>query len=299
MRKVLDYLVYLIVRFISGFFQILPDSAVRCVGAVLGDLAFLVDSKHRKIALNNLSLAFGETYSDKERRAIARKNFVNLATNFVVFCRIPKLRRNTLAKTVKFHGTKPVMEALKRRNGVIFFLAHLGNWELMVTLPMLMKKTVYAIGKPLKNVYLDCWINEIREHFGLEIVSSRGAARTLLGLLRKNEMIGVLADQRARRREAVWIDFFGHPAPTLPTPAYFALKTGAAVIPVSHRREGNIHHITAHPAFKIVQTGNIKEDIVANTQRFHRFLEEEIRKDPTQWFWVHRRWQRKKRHKMR
>jgi len=299
LSKAFDFLVYLAARLAASFFQVLPEGIARGVGVFLGNLAYVADSKHRKIALNNLKLAFGDTYSDRERRAVARKNFINLATNFVVFCRIPKLQRNTLSKTVKFHGRKPVVDALERGKGAIFFLSHLGNWELMVTIPMLLRKTVYAVGKPLKNTYLDRWINEIREYFGVEIVSSRGAAKTLLRLLRENQMVGILADQRARRREAVWIDFFGHQAPTLPTPAFFALKTGAAVIPVSHRRQGKIHHITAHPAFEIVRTGDIKNDIILNTQRFHRFLESEIRKDPTQWFWVHRRWERKKRHNKR
>ena len=299
MRRVFDYLVYLTARVISGFFQFLPERMAMGVGTFLGHLAYLLDFKHRRIALDNLKLAFGDTYSERQRRAIARKNFVNLARNFVVFCRIPKIRRNTLAKMVKFHGKQPVMEALARGNGIIFFLAHLGNWELMVTIPMLIRETVYAVGKPLRNPYLDRWINEIREYFGLEIISSRGAAKALLGLLRQNKMVGILADQRARRRETVMINFFGHPAPTLPTPAFFALKTGAAVIPVSHRRDGTIHHITAHPAFEVTKTGDLKRDIVENTQRFHRFLEEEIRKDPAQWFWVHRRWQRREGHKRR
>ncbi len=299
MRKVLDYLVYLIARFVAGFFQVLPEGLALWVGKFLGNLAYFVDGKHRGIALKNLSLALGESHSEAERRCIARENFVNLATNFVVFCRIPKLRRNTLSKTVRFHGAKVVKDALKKGNGIIFFLAHLGNWELMVTLPMLMKQPVYAVGKPLRNGYLDRWINGIREYFGLHIVSSRGAARALFKLLRKNEMIGILADQRARRREAVWIDFFGHPAPTLPTPAFFALRTGAAVIPVSHRREGKIHHITALSPFEIVRTGDFEKDLLTNTQNFHRFLEDEIRKDPAQWFWIHRRWERKPRHRRR
>ncbi|RTZ91349.1 MAG: hypothetical protein DSY91_05155 [Deltaproteobacteria bacterium] len=158
---------------------------------------------------------------------------------------------------------------------------------------------LYAVGKPLRNPYLDRWIGEIREYFGVEIINSVGAAKAMLRLLRKNNMVGILADQRARQRDAVTINFFGHPAPTLATPAFFALKTGAAVIPVSHRRDGNVHHITAHPAFEITETGDMKEDIVVNTQRFHQFLEDEIRKDPAQWFWIHRRWQRREGHKRR
>ncbi len=287
------------VRAVAGFFQILPEGMARRVGAGMGYVAYAVDLKHRKIALDNLKLAFGDACPDAKRRAIARQNFVNLATNFVAFCRIPLLTENAISRKIRIHGKGYVEEARKEGKGIIFFLSHLGNWEILATAQLVWEYPLYAVGKPIRNPYLDRWIRGIRERFGLKLVSSKGAAKTLLRLLRENQMVAILADQRARRREAVTIDFFGQPAPTLPTPAFFALRTGAAVIPLTYTWEEGVYHITLHPPFDIVRTGDLRQDIVENTQRFHRFLEDEIRKDPAKWFWVHRRWKRKEGRKRR
>jgi len=260
-------------------------------------MAYFLDAKHRKIALSNLRLAFGGAYTREEIRTIARRNFVNLGTNFAMFCRIPRLKKDALTGFIKFHGLQHLKDAFAKGKGTLILLSHLGNWELMITIPRLLDLPFYAVGKPLRNRYLNRWITKTRESFNLGMISSQGGARTMFRLLKKNNTIGILIDQRARRRDAVMINFFGHPAPTLPTPAFFALKTGAAVIPVSHKREGNTDHIVFHPAIEIVRTGDIKQDIIANTQNFHTFLEAEIRKDPAQWFWVHRRWARKEKRK--
>ena len=291
--RIFSYAAYLFVRLIAFFFQILPESAARRAGGIVGSIAFFLDAKHRNIALSNLKLAFGNARTAAELHAIAKRNFVNLGTNFAVFCRIPRLKKDRLPEMIEFHGQQHLKEALAKGKGALVLLSHLGNWELLITLPLLMDIPIYAVGKPLRNRYLGRWITKMRESFNVRMISSQGAARTMFKLLRKNSVIGILIDQRARRRDAVWINFFGHPAPTLPTPAFFALKTGAAVIPVSHSRMENTDQITFHPAIDIVHAGDIKQDILTNTQNFHAFLEEEIRKDPAQWFWVHRRWARK------
>jgi len=295
--RIFSYAAYLFVRLIAVFFQILPESAARRAGGLLGGIAYFFDAKHRNIALSNLRLAFGGTYTEEKIHAVAKRNFVNLGTNFAVFCRIPRLKKDIFSEVIEFHGKEHLNDARGKGKGVLILFSHRGNWELLITLPLLMGIPIYAVGKPLRNQYIDRWITKMRESFNVRVVSSQGAARTMFKLLRKNSIIGILIDQRARRRDAVWINFFGHPAPTFPTPAFFALKTGAAVVPVSHTREGNIDHITFHPAIDIVRTGDIRQDILTNTQNFHTFLEEEIRKDPAQWFWVHRRWARKEKKK--
>jgi KDO2-lipid IV(A) lauroyltransferase len=45
----------------------------------LGRLWFRLDTRHRLIALNNLKLAWGDELAERERRNIARRNFMHLA----------------------------------------------------------------------------------------------------------------------------------------------------------------------------------------------------------------------------
>jgi KDO2-lipid IV(A) lauroyltransferase len=109
-------------------------------------------------------------------------------------------------------------------------------------------------------------------------------------------VVGILIDQRAKRSEGIWADFFGKKAPTTPGLAVLAMKTSAPVVPVFMVRNGfGKHRLIIQEPLRLVHTGDIKKDVEANTQLFNHTLESMIRQYPDQWFWVHRRWERKKR----
>jgi KDO2-lipid IV(A) lauroyltransferase len=108
-------------------------------------------------------------------------------------------------------------------------------------------------------------------------------------------MVGILIDQRAKRSEGIWVDFFGRKAPSTPALAVLAMRTGAPVVPVFMIRSGyGKHRLVIKKPLQLVDTGNIKKDVETNTQLMNQTLESMIRQYPDQWFWVHRRWERKK-----
>jgi KDO2-lipid IV(A) lauroyltransferase len=113
-------------------------------------------------------------------------------------------------------------------------------------------------------------------------------------------MVGILIDQREKRGEGIGVEFFGHNASTTPASAFFAMKTGAAVIPAyAIRLEGGRHRIVAEPPVELIETGDKAENIRINTQRHTAVLESIIRRIPDQWFWIHRRWERKEKDRTR
>jgi KDO2-lipid IV(A) lauroyltransferase len=113
-------------------------------------------------------------------------------------------------------------------------------------------------------------------------------------------MVGILIDQREKRGEGIGVQFFGENASTTPASAFFALKTGAAVMPAyAIRLEGGRHRIVAEPPVEMIVTGNKAEDLRLNTQRHTEVVESIIRRYPDQWFWIHRRWERKEKDRTR
>ena len=85
--------------------------------------------------------------------------------------------------------------------------------------------------------------------------------------------------------------FFGHDAMTAPGPTRLALKYGAPIVPVSTVRTGPARfRITFHQPFVPENTGDEAEDIRRSVQRITDFIEAQIRANPGQWFWQHRRW---------
>jgi KDO2-lipid IV(A) lauroyltransferase len=88
----------------------------------------------------------------------------------------------------------------------------------------------------------------------------------------------------------VLVPFFGRPAWTTPIIAEIAMKYGVPVVPAfAWWLPGHRYRMEIHPAFKL--EGELTaEQIVANTALLTRHIEEAVRRDPSQWFWVHRRW---------
>jgi KDO2-lipid IV(A) lauroyltransferase len=293
----ISFLIYLALRAFSLFVNLLPEGFALWCGEQLGRLFFCLDRGHRKVAFDNLHFAFGEEKSEEELLAIARRTFENLGMMAVEFFRIPRMDVETFKKRVKIEGLEEALRLLGKGKGALLLLSHFGNWEMMGIMSKLIGDSIMVIAKPMKkNKRIDQFITKIRNAAGLEVVSSIKASRTVLKALSRNRVVGILIDQRAKRSEGIWADFFGKKAPTTPGLAVLAMKTGAPVVPVFMVRNGfGKHRLIIQKPLELVRTGDIKKDVEANTQLFNHTLETMIRQYPDQWFWVHRRWERKKR----
>ena len=98
-------------------------------------------------------------------------------------------------------------------------------------------------------------------------------------------MLGVLIDQHAGDK-GVWTPFFGRLASTTPFPAVLAKKTGAALMPVSIVTSGIARWRVEVDDFIPSREASTAEI----TARINLSLEKQIRKNPSDWFWVHNRW---------
>ena len=90
----------------------------------------------------------------------------------------------------------------------------------------------------------------------------------------------------------MFCDFFGVLACTTAGVATLALRTGAVVLPgyLLWDEAARIHRLHFDAPIETINTGNQKEDVVANTARYTQALEAVIRRYPEQWLWIHRRW---------
>ncbi|MEL7113736.1 MAG: hypothetical protein AAGK93_12510, partial [Pseudomonadota bacterium] len=48
--------------------------------------------------------------------------------------------------------------------------------------------------------------------------------------------------------------------------------------------------VTVHPPFLPEQTGDTEDDVRKCVERITKIIEAEVRENPSQWFWQHRRW---------
>ncbi len=294
------YLTYLILKAFSIFINLLPEGFSLWMGRQFGKLAFMLDREHRNVALQNLRIAFGQEKSEEELRSIAKKTFQNLGMMAIEFFRIPRMDVEDFKRKLVVEGLDGAMGLRQKKRGALLLVSHFGNWELMGLMSKVIGNPIVVIAKPMKNRYVDQFITRIRQAAGLEVIPPEKASRKVIQTLAENRAVGILIDQRAKRSEGVSVDFFGRKAPTTPGLAMLALRTGAPVLPVFMIRDGfQRHRLLIKEPLELIHTGNVKKDVEANTQLINHTLESMIRQYPDQWFWVHRRWERKKKARKR
>ena len=257
----------------------------------LGRIWFQVDRRHRKIALNNLKIAWGDELGESERRTIALRNFIHLAQVLLELPYLKKLTPEKLDGFVAFDGIEHFKDALQKGRGVLLLASHFGNWELMALAFSLRYRPIHIVVRPLDNPFLDNLITKIRTRGGNQLIPKKGSVRKMLRLLSAGEVVALLLDQNPAWYEGVFVPFFNEIACTNKALSTIALRTGAPVIPAFNvRQPDGSYRIFGEPEVLLDRSGDNTRDIEENTAKFNKIIENYVRRYPEQWFWVHQRW---------
>ena len=283
-------IVYIFFRMFLTLFNLLPRRAAIFIGVLVGRLWYLLDARHRRVAKSNLTAVFSKEKSYIEICQIARSVFVQIAVNAAEMCRIEKFTAPAGKKLVAYDGYEDIKQAIDRGKGVIVLVSHFGNWEMIGLAAHALKKKTTVIAKSMRNKRIDKHIVKQRNHLFLEPVPKHHVAGQIIKVLRGGGIVAIMIDQAAGRTGEM-VDFMGRKASTITSPALFAQKTGAAVISVFIERDSSYkYRIMFQGPHPLVDTGNIKQDVLASTENFNKTLESAVRKRPDHWFWIHRRW---------
>jgi len=283
-------------RILNGLFRLIgriPRPMARRIGNFLGDVAFLLDRRHRDVSLKNLRLALGHELDTRQRLSLARSVFRHLAQIPFELGWSLTVDLVSLYKHITIVGLENYQAAYQRGRGILVVTAHIGNWEL---LPVVAKRAgipISIVHRPLDFKPLDRFFKDTRSRYGANLIPSRRALLKTVKALKKGEAVAILMDQNVDYYDGVWVDFFGHPACTTKAMAVLARKTGAAVLPVFLYRQADGFRAVFGEILPPVITGDERKDIEAGTAQYTRSIEDGIRKAPDQWFWVHRRWKTK------
>lgn len=276
-------------RLVMALLNLFPISVSTWLARRIGTAAFLIMASRRKIAFNNLAIAFGNSKSNAERKRIVLESFCHLATCLMEFFRLPgsveKVRQH-----VRMKGAEYLKRAFARKKGVVLVMSHLGPWEYLGFLTYITRYSTVVLGRPIRNFYFYRWIKSLRKAVNLDYSDKRLGPRRLLSELRKNHLVAITIDQWAGN-EGLWIDFFGRPTSTTSLPARMAKRTGCALIPAYCIRVASGEYVVSIlPEVSIADTDK-RDDWVENmTKQLNSLLEEQICSFPEQWLWTHKRW---------
>jgi len=292
-KKRRDDLLYVLARVAVLLFRALPLPLGIKIGGLLGRVGYYLLPRERHRALEHLGIAFSGEMSRTERRRIAGRCFENLGKNAVELVNFPRLEKD-LDRRITLEGREFLDETHARGRGILWITGHLGNWELMACYMAALGYPFRVVAREIYDERMNRLLLGFRKEAAVRVIlrDSPAAARQMLKALKNGEVIGMLIDQDTQVK-GVMADFFGRKANT---PAGAATLARRRAIPVLagfiHRTSDRSHRIVIHPPLEITETDDVDRDIVANTERFNRVLEHEIREDPEGWVWMHRRWMR-------
>ena len=283
--------VFLAGRAFLAALRLLPIAAGRAFGRALGRAFYWASPRHRRIALDNLKLAFGPALSPAGRRRIARSCFSHMGMLCADAAYFPRLARLPAGRVALYEGEDHLLGAAARGRGVLVFSGHFGHWELVALLQPRLGVPLSMIVRQLNNAPFDRMLSRSRTLTGNTLLPKGDAARGVLRTLRGGGAVAILIDQNVRGKGGVFVDFFGVAASTSPSLATFAFKCGSPIVPVFSYPlpDGRVRIRYLEPILP-VRRGALDDDIAALTRACTAILEDEIRRHPGHWLWMHHRW---------
>jgi KDO2-lipid IV(A) lauroyltransferase len=283
--------------FVGSFFKaisftlaMMPARVRDSLGVFLGFLWFDVLRIRRKVAVDNVTIAFPERPID-ERVHIARKSLHHLGRTLMDYTLFPFFESSDIPTFFEFEGREHVDEALKKGKGVLFLSLHLGNGDFGTVALSHSGLKIHLISKEFKARWLnELWFGMRRKH-GTRFISPEKSSFEILRALRKNEVVVFVLDQFMGPPIGVRTRFFGQTTGTAAGLALMAYRTGAPVIPCYTYRKDNGRHVVVFEEPIPIQDNSLTEqNIIVMTQAYTDKIESIVRQRPEQWMWIHRRW---------
>ncbi len=289
LRPLLHRLEHVLYRLFTGAVLRLPHRRARRIGRWVGGVSYRLAAGRRRLALANLALTMPEL-APRQHRRITRACFAHYGATFLETLSAARFEPHEIGERFEVEGWEHLEAALAEERGLFILSGHYGAWD-MAAFPLSPRLgTLHLLAREQKNPWVSRDIEAFRKRWGNVLLPRRGAGRKMLSVVRKGGRIALMIDQRVKPNDGILIPFLGRPAWTTPILARLSIYKRVPVVPVlCVPIAGGRYRVTISPA--IAPEGRGEDAEVALTRRYLAVIEEEIRRRPELWMWMHRRWQ--------
>jgi KDO2-lipid IV(A) lauroyltransferase len=270
-----------------GLFRLiepLPYRLLMALGRLIGAVAYRLPLHFARVARINIALCMPEL-SAVDREALVKRHFASLGMGLIETAIAWWSSEERLRRLTRMEGLEHLEHAQRQGRGVLLLSAHFNTLDLGVRAlcPYQLPNIMY---RPPSNKVMGFFLARNRAEHAKRAIR-RDDIRTLIGALKANEAVWYAPDQAYRKKGAQMVPFFGIPCATNTATTRLAKMTGAVVLPFFSERLPNNqgYQSTIHAPFDNFPS----EDSVSDAERYHRAIEQQIRKVPEQYLWIHRR----------
>ena len=264
----------------------LPARVQAALGAGMGMLLYLLAVDRRRIATRNIELCLPELDAAARARLV-RQHFRWLGRSIVERGLLWYAPRERIERLIEVEGDVHLAE----RSGapVMWLVPHFMALETAAAAVQLFQSRRGAtIYQAQSNPVFDAAVRKGRLRFGgSELFARRESAKPLIRAIRQQGLgFFNLPDMDFGLKDAAFVPFFGVPAATLLAPSRMARMLGMTVQPVvGEMLAGGGWRVRFLPAW----TDWPSDDALADTLRMNQWIEAEVRRNPAQYLWVHKR----------
>ncbi len=291
------WLLYALVRVAFCVVQMFPIEWNLRTARLLARFWIRVMPRHRERAIAGLKHAYGDELSDEKIRKLAEKSLANVVMFAIEAVCVPRMiTTSTWPRYIQLHQVDELMRTLLANRGAILITGHYGSFEIMGHLLAAVGYPMVSVMRPVDNFYINNFLVRSRQIRGMKLLNKKGASAEVSTLLEEGSLVGFVADQDAGRK-GVFVDFFGQPASTYKSIGLLAMSTNRPIAVGYGRRLGDHAQYEVGIARIILpEEWRDKPDPLRwITQTYTSALETVIREEPSQYWWLHRRWKSKPR----
>ena len=274
--------------------KIIPRRVLYFIADNVALLAFYLFRAFRTRSVGNLHAALGNGSPANQIRQIAQNSLKNFFRVFVEVAISLAADTEELRAMVSVLGCEHLNAALAKGNGVILLSAHLGNFFLLGTRLAMSGYPIHVlVNQPRHGRFA-----ELMDQYRLQVLQStiharprREALKQVAKVLRRNEIVIIIADEYRGTGSGIRVPFFGGSVLARRGPVTLALRTGSAVVPACVIRDHeNKLKLTIEPEIELIRSERDKSQIRENTLRLTEWLEKTVRSHPDQWNWMNIKW---------
>ncbi len=285
-----ESLLYWLLKLSIACARYVPIGVLLFFARLAGRVLFYAFARRRRIGYANLKRALGKEYDARALRMILQATYMNMSMSFFEVLKIPQIDARYIKKYVTMETEEKFARYTDGTKGLIFATGHFGNWEIASILCALRGHPLTALVRMQKLTRVNELLNQYRESKGCRIASKGFAVRKLAYALKDNGLIGILGDQDAGKKSPM-INLFGTPVSTPRGLAELSIAFKVPVVPAFiARTHGPYHTLTlGDPILGYAHADKEKatHDILTE---FNAALERMVRRHPSQWLWMHKRW---------
>lgn len=290
-NRFMDWLLYVVLRGLIVGLSLFPVEHNLRVARWAGRGLWRFYRRGRERALTNLRASFPER-DPVWIEQTGRRSFEHLAMLGIDILRTPRLvRKDNWSSYAIYKNVEPLKWRLQAGEGLLLVTGHYGNFEIIGYILSLFGFNLYSVARPLDNRWVDRYLRGIRESKGQKIIDKKGASDLMTTVTESGASLGLIADQDAGRK-GVFVDFFGRPASTFKSIALLAITQNRPIAVGYSRRikDRFFFEIGCNRIIEPQEWQDQPDPIRWVTQEYTKAIEAFIREDPTQYWWVHRRW---------